>query len=1852
MRRSRMLQKALSALLTGAVLAVAVPLPGMAAPPEQGALPALEQAPPVPNISKFSTASWDAGWYRMETDLQPGDSVYSFDYNTTGQEIQNENPDDYRLATLPDYLRGSDYIVTRRAERREVFFMAERDITVYAALDAAYGGSVSWESGWNPTGDTLSTNDGTVYHLYSKAYAAGTQVRIKKLGSDTDKARNYFLMILPTEGKALSQALTSTPVLPVGETDPAHSTDGDYRYYINDVYNRDTTDDLPQGYTATGAGPEDRAALSGVEQPAVAQGNLAQNVAYTSENTAIDASVVDGNRNSYWEGRGFPGSVTVDLGAEKAVNRLVLQVKDTWDDRLQTVEVKGSADGQAFTTLSPAAEMAFLTAQDNTAEVTFPTAITRYLQVVVTANTGGKGGQIGELEVYGPDRGQATLVAGTNLARGCPFTVSSDNYQGQSPVDGDPTTYWRSAEVNNGPETLTVDLERELLVNRVDVRLWPRWGDRCQTLEIQGSRDGITFTTLVPATDYAFAEKVNTASIPFAETALRYIRVVGTANTGDTGIQIGELEVYGPEQAVTYAGNRLLELTKAADDTPPLTLTRQTETPVTGQVVLETRVQFDHAAGMTLLAPRTAAGDTLLALQQGEDGRLKLVTGHTTQDLADAAANTWHTLRMVLDLDAGQGEVWVDHLRRAQQVTFAPGGITAVAYQLPQTGQLQVDYIKLYDNTVQYVVEDMFDGQKTGDQPAGWQVSDPSGTAIAEIPFPADKSLHMQANAPLSATRTFAPVRGDVTVEVKVKPMTAGWITAPLVTDEAGRVAAKIAFYHNSIFVSNGQNWVYLCNQEVPHNYYEVGNWFWLKLVMNTDTGRYDVYIDGARRYSGAAFAEEVKAVSAVRFGAEQAGELYVDSVRVYDSDSLARGLMPQEHVYNVKDFGAAGDGKTNDTAAIARAVEEAAGTGGTVLLENGVFYTGQITLKSDMTLFIAPTATLYADPDRHAYNKVVPSNGYNGNRQLGRSIIYFENAKNVRVTGGGTIFGNGFYAYNENDPSDQRPCVLYFAHAQDVVIEDIHIVQSPFWTVVPYECAQVTVRRVNITNHTAPNRDGIDPVNTQKMTIEDCCIFAGDDAICPKSGNQVPLADIEVRGCLLQSDCNGIKIGTDTQGPVSNLSFEDIHIKKVGLSGLTIQSIDGSDIAHIRFKRIDMNDVDNALFVCIGNRYRLPVPNPGYAKKLGSIRDLVFEDIRFTNPMDHPYSQKGGDDIHEMMLIGLNPAYNTIQDGLEHRIQDVLFKNVYLEMPGGATTVPAFTEGISNGYPEHDALKTSAGWAYTLRWADNVRFVNCRSVAAQPDVRPEIAWADGAADPAQQALLAVINETEALRENPRYPQADETLRQTLDIAFAGAMAAYEDNNAVADTIGQAATALQAALKALEAVVPVDKDALRQAVESPVTDLEAYTTASADAYREALAAAAQILAHNAATQGQVNAALKALLTAAAALEINDPVTATLSFSQTNGVYTKLQYGTMFFTNWKTGDNAPVNMAGTAANGANKNMALYATVTFTGLREGMDVATAWKKISFRLRSSWVDGKEKAARFYDIASSGVSLDPHNTFSVCIPLADMVADNINWGDVRELNVTCEVNEPYRLPTEQDSPDITLTLSDVRIAAMVQIVDRTALQAAINRAGAIDETAYTPDSVADLRTALQAAVQAAADKDATQEQIDAAAKALAKALDALVKKPVYDRLQALIAQADLLVESDYTAASWAAMATRLADAQRVAADPEATQAAVDAAANALENALKALVKQTEPKPGVIYGDLDYSQTVTAADALLALQAATGKITLNVQQITAANVDGSRDAGGVPTVTAGDALLILQRATQKIARFPVEERL
>lgn len=298
-----------------------------------------------------------------------------------------------------------------------------------------------------------------------------------------------------------------------------------------------------------------------------AGGNLAlgRPATATSVNQSYTAgNAVDGNAGSYWESanNAFPQSLTVDLGASRTVDRVVLKLPAGWERRTQTLSVLGSTDGSSYGTLATSAGRVFDPAAGNSVSIALPSGTRRYVRVTVTGNTGWPAAQLSELEVYGggvttpppTTTPPATTPPPTtapptgNLAAGRPVAETShaDVYGVGNTVDGNPNTYWESAN-NAFPQSVTVDLGSARPVGRVVLKLPPSaaWQTRTQTVAVLGSTDGASFTTLKSAAGYPFdPASGNSVSIALPSGDRRFVRLTFTGNTGWPAGQLSEFEVY------------------------------------------------------------------------------------------------------------------------------------------------------------------------------------------------------------------------------------------------------------------------------------------------------------------------------------------------------------------------------------------------------------------------------------------------------------------------------------------------------------------------------------------------------------------------------------------------------------------------------------------------------------------------------------------------------------------------------------------------------------------------------------------------------------------------------------------------------------------------------------------------------------------------------------------------------------------------------------------------------------------------------------------------------------------------------------------------------------------------------------------------------------------------------------------------------------------------------------------------------------------------------------------------------------------------------------------------------------
>jgi hypothetical protein len=318
--------------------------------------------------------------------------------------------------------------------------------------------------------------------------------------------------------------------------------------------------------------------------------------ATASSSTSSSAALHDGDQDTVWQSAALPQWAQLDLGHASSIDGVTLKLPAGWAARKQTLTLLGSLDGEQFSTIENAAGYTFDPAAKNTVDVHFAPTMTRYVRVDVTGNTGAPVGQLSEVDAHPSAVGAAAAAT---------YTASSSlgGYPVANTADGNQASYWESAN-NAFPQWVQADLGSAVSTSQVVLKLPTGWAARTETLSVQGSTDGSSFSTLVASADYRFdPASGNTVTIDFSATTTRYVRLNVTANTGWPAAQLSEFEVHGPAtgdtQAPSAPGN--LAFTQPATGQIRLTWTAATDNVgVTGYDIYANNTLRSSVAGNVL----------------------------------------------------------------------------------------------------------------------------------------------------------------------------------------------------------------------------------------------------------------------------------------------------------------------------------------------------------------------------------------------------------------------------------------------------------------------------------------------------------------------------------------------------------------------------------------------------------------------------------------------------------------------------------------------------------------------------------------------------------------------------------------------------------------------------------------------------------------------------------------------------------------------------------------------------------------------------------------------------------------------------------------------------------------------------------------------------------------------------------------------------------------------------------------------------------------------------------------------------------------------------------------------------
>lgn len=395
---------------------------------------------------------------------------------------------------------------------------------------------------------------------------------------------------------------------------------------------------------------------------------------------------------------------------------------------------------------------------------------------------------------------------------------------------------------------------------------------------------------------------------------------------------------------------------------------------------------------------------------------------------------------------------------------------------------------------------------------------------------------------------------------------------------------------------------------------------------------------------------------------------------------------LPESYTLNVKDFGAKGDGSSDDTCCIQAAIM-ACPKNARVYIPEGIYRITSIFLKNNLKIEISKNAVIKAFATRENrpvmpgliqnYDETLEYNlgTWEGNPlTMFAGIIHGISIENVEIYGQGVIDGNAGSDNWWKNPKDKdvawRPRTIFLQNCKNIVIEGICVQNSPSWTVHPYFCQNLKFIGMSIVNpKDSPNTDALDVESCRDVEIAGVYFSVGDDCIALKSGKiymgskyKIPSEKILIRQCCMRDGHGSITIGSEMAGGVKNVIVNNCLFLDTD-RGLRIKTRRGRGkdavIDSIIFDGIKMNGVMtplvvNCFYFCDPDGHSSYVQMKDYYTvddRTPEIRQLIFRNLECKNCH-----------VAAVYIYGLP----------EKKIEEVTLENTYFE----------FTENSKLGIP------------------------------------------------------------------------------------------------------------------------------------------------------------------------------------------------------------------------------------------------------------------------------------------------------------------------------------------------------------------------------------------------------------------------------------------------------------------------------------------------------------------------------------------------------------------------------------------
>lgn len=381
---------------------------------------------------------------------------------------------------------------------------------------------------------------------------------------------------------------------------------------------------------------------------------------------------------------------------------------------------------------------------------------------------------------------------------------------------------------------------------------------------------------------------------------------------------------------------------------------------------------------------------------------------------------------------------------------------------------------------------------------------------------------------------------------------------------------------------------------------------------------------------------------------------------------------------------------------------------GGTVVIPEGIWNTGAITLKDNVNLQVSKGATLLFafDPQQRA---IVPTR-WEGNDCLNyQPCIYAYQAKNIAVTGEGTIDGNGSndtwwkmsnkkgHGLGEDVGESQkvgspelramgeakvpmaernmkgkglRPQLINFYQCENILIEGVTMLRSPFWVMHPLLSKNITVRGVTVWNE-GPNGDGFDPESCENIILDNVTFHTGDDCIAIKSGRNndgrlwnLPTKNMIIRNCNMADGHGGVSIGSEISGGANNIFVENCVMDSPNLDvilRIKTSNCRGGIIENVYMRNVKVGQCAQGVLLCSMLYDPKEVGQRGFNP---TIRNIYMSNVT-SEKSDYGVCFEGLDDVDNIYNINvIDCRFNGVTGKpimVTGKVHDIHFDNLYI---------------------------------------------------------------------------------------------------------------------------------------------------------------------------------------------------------------------------------------------------------------------------------------------------------------------------------------------------------------------------------------------------------------------------------------------------------------------------------------------------------------------------------------------------------------------------------------------------------------